>query len=253
MCRAGRRRTSRGAVWLAKLTERGLLRPSFVPPKEIRQLRDYTRLRTDLTRERTRHWARGGEAARGRADQGVLGGVQAGPDLGAGGMIEALIAGQRDPRALAELARGPLRAKRAALREALNGQFDDHHGELARILLDQIDGLSTQIDQLDFSIGKLIAAIPAAQPPAPGDGHSGDSHRGDGGLGHAHGQPGGRSRRWSASRNVIVWCLLADPTARYHDLGADYHDTKADEGRRVRSHVRKLEALGFTVTLTEAA
>jgi transposase len=46
------------AVWLAKLTERGMLRPSFVPPAEIRQLRDYTRLRTDLTRERTRHWQR---------------------------------------------------------------------------------------------------------------------------------------------------------------------------------------------------
>jgi Transposase len=46
------------AVWLAKLTEKGLLRPSFVPPAEIRRLRDYTRLREDLTRERTRHWQR---------------------------------------------------------------------------------------------------------------------------------------------------------------------------------------------------
>jgi transposase len=55
----GRPKTDKlDAVWLAKLTERGMLRPSFVPPAEIRQLRDYTRLRTDLTRERTRHWSR---------------------------------------------------------------------------------------------------------------------------------------------------------------------------------------------------
>jgi transposase len=55
----GRPKTDKlDAVWLAKLTERGMLRPSFVPPAEIRQLRDYTRLRTDLTRERTRHYSR---------------------------------------------------------------------------------------------------------------------------------------------------------------------------------------------------
>jgi transposase len=54
----GRPKTDNLAVWQAKLTERGMLRPSFVPPAEIRQLRDYTRLRTDLTRERTRYWQR---------------------------------------------------------------------------------------------------------------------------------------------------------------------------------------------------
>ncbi len=55
----GRPKTDKlDAVWLAKLTERGMLRPSFVPPAEIRQLRDYARLRTDLTRERVRHWQR---------------------------------------------------------------------------------------------------------------------------------------------------------------------------------------------------
>ena len=63
-------------VWQAKLTERGMLRPSFVPPAEIRRLRDYTRLRTDLTRERTRHWSRPGEAAGGRAELGHGGGQQ---------------------------------------------------------------------------------------------------------------------------------------------------------------------------------
>ena len=71
------------AVWLAKLTEKGMLRPSFVPPAPIRQLRDYTRLRVDLTRERARYWQRHGEAARRRADQGVGGGVEDGFDVGA--------------------------------------------------------------------------------------------------------------------------------------------------------------------------
>ena len=61
-------------------------------------------------------------------------------------MIEALIAGQRDPAKLAGLARGRMKAKRAALIEALTGRFDDHHGELARILLDQIDTLTAQIE-----------------------------------------------------------------------------------------------------------
>jgi hypothetical protein len=58
-----------------------------------------------------------------------------------------------------------MRGKKAALAEALTGQFDDCHAELARMLLDQIDGLTTQIEQLDFRIGQLIAAIPPPRPP----------------------------------------------------------------------------------------
>ena len=83
--------------------------------------------------------------------------------LSARAMIEALIAGQRNPRALADLAVGRLRPKRAALAAALEGRFEPHHGELARILLDQIDALTGQIDQLTARITELIAALPAAQ------------------------------------------------------------------------------------------
>src|SRR5204863_3191941 len=83
--------------------------------------------------------------------------------LSARDMIEALIAGERDPRKLADLARGKMKAKRAALIEALTGRFDDHHAELARMLLDQIDALSAQIGKLTTRIEELIAAIPAAQ------------------------------------------------------------------------------------------
>lgn len=87
-------------------------------------------------------------------------------------MIEALIAGQRDPLVLADLARGRLRVKHAALVQALTGRFDDHHGELARVLLDQIDALTGQIEHLSTRIAQIIAAIPAAQGVDP-DGTTG--------------------------------------------------------------------------------
>jgi transposase len=78
-------------------------------------------------------------------------------------MIEALIAGERSPAVLADLAIGKMKAKRAALTEALTGRFDQHHAELARMLLDQIDALTAHIDALDGRIEELIAAMPAAR------------------------------------------------------------------------------------------
>ena len=88
-------------------------------------------------------------------------------------MIEALIAGEHDPHVLAALAKGRLRVKHVALVEALTGRFDDHHGELARILLDQIDALSAQITTLTARIDEAISAIPAAQAPDLGTGSDG--------------------------------------------------------------------------------
>jgi transposase len=150
------------AVWLAKLTERGMLRPSFVPPAEIRQLRDYARLRTDLTRERTRHYSRLEKLLEDALIK--VSAVASKLDtLSVRDMLEALIGGERDPQVLAGLARGRMKAKHAALIEALTGRFDDHHAELARMLLDQIDALSAQIGKLTTRIEELIAAIPAAQ------------------------------------------------------------------------------------------
>ena len=81
-------------------------------------------------------------------------------------MIEALIAGERNPRQLAGLARGKMRPKYAALVEALDGQFDEHHAELARMLLDQIDALTVQIGTLTTRIEQLLAAMP--DEPKPG-------------------------------------------------------------------------------------
>jgi transposase len=100
-------------------------------------------------------------------------------------MLEALIAGQRDPKVLAGLARGRLRVKHAALVEALTGRLGDHHARLARMLLDQVDGLTSQIEALTGLIEEAIAAIPAALPPpvdpedrsGPGDGAPGPASR----------------------------------------------------------------------------
>ncbi len=135
-----------------------------MPPAQIRQLRDYTRLRVDLTRERTRYWQRLEKLLEDALIK--VSAVASKLDtLSVRDMIEALIAGERDPRRLADLARGRMKAKRAALIEALTGRFDDHHGELARMLLDQIDALTAQIAPSPPGSSDLIAG---ADPRRPG-------------------------------------------------------------------------------------
>ncbi len=341
----GRPKTDKlDAVWLAKLTERGMLRPSFVPPAEIRQLRDDTRLRLDLPRDRSRHAQRIEKLLE---DALIKLSTVATDIMGKSGraMLEALIAGQRDPGVLAGLASGRMKAKHAALVQALTGRFDDHHAELARLLLDQYDALTAQIDRLTTRIEALIAASPAAQGvsadgttgPDAGTGpdaavlaaiqrldeipgiarhtaqvilaelgldmgvfptpaqlvswaklcprtiQSGAKHRvGTTGKGNPYlkgilGEAaaaaaktdtflGERYRRIVKRRGklkalvavarsilVIIWHLLADPAARSHDLGAGYWADRIDNTKKTRNHIRQLQALGFTVTLTPAA
>ena len=112
-------------------------------------------------------------------------------------MIEALIGGQRDPKVLAGLARGRMKTKRSALIAALNGRFDDHHAELAQMLLDQIDTLSTQIDTLSARIDELLVALPDAGPadprpdgPTPGPSIDTVSHAALGAVGRLDEIPG---------------------------------------------------------------
>jgi transposase len=309
-------------------------------------------MRSDLTVERTRYWLRMEKLL----EDSLIKVTAVSSRLTTASirdMIEALIAKERDPRVLAELARGRMRAKIPALVEALTGRFDDHHAELATMLLAQIDGLDTQIAKLTTRIEQLLEDLPAAQAqrdPDDSDVHAGPDDHLEGaaiseralsaverlddipgispavahailaevGLdmkrfptaGHlvswaklsprtiqsgAKNPTGGRTGKGNpylkgvlgqaaavASRTdsflgeryrrivkrrgklkalvavarsvlVIIWHLLADPATRYFDLGADYHANRVDKDKKIRTHVRQLEALGLTVTLTSAA
>ena len=153
----GRPKTDRlDAVWLAKVVERGMCRPSLVHPKPIRQLRDVTRYRRSLVREQTREKQRLEkilEDAQIKLDSVIS-------DLhGVSGrqMLQALIDGQRDPKLLAELARTRMRRKIPQLREALTGHFDDHHAFICATMLRRIDALAADIAELDARIEQMIA------------------------------------------------------------------------------------------------
>jgi transposase len=158
----GRPKTDKhDAMWLARLTEWGMLRPCFVPPAPIRALRDYTRARTDYVRERTRCYQRLEKLLEGALIK--LSSVASKLTTeSAKDMVRAMIAGERDPHVLAGLARTRMKARHAALVEALTGMFADHHAELAQLLLDQIAFLDTRIARLTLLIEEQIDTIPAA-------------------------------------------------------------------------------------------
>jgi transposase len=237
-------------------------------------------------------------------------------------MLAALIAGERDPKALAQLARTRLRAKLGLLEEAFSGHFTDHHGFLLAKMLDRVDAVSADIATLEAKIDQEIAPFAAAADRldeitgvgrtaaqviiaeigtdmgrfptpghlaswakfAPGVKESAGKKKGKGTTGH--GNPylarvlgeaavaagrtntflGERYRRIARRRGtkkaivavgrsilIIIWHLLSDPTARFHDLGPGFYDTRIDADRRKRNHVRQLEALGYKVTLQPAA
>ncbi len=152
----GRKTDVSDAVWLCQLAEAGLLRASFVPPKPIRALRNLTRYRKTQIQERQREANRLHKALE---DTGIKLDCVATDILGKSGraMLAALIDGTTDPEVLAELARGRLRAKLPALKEALEGRFDRIHGLWIGAILAtsstsfdaQIDGLSDAIDGAD--------------------------------------------------------------------------------------------------------
>jgi transposase len=341
---SGRPKTDRlDAQWLARLTENGMLRPSFVPPAEIRVLRGYTRARTHLTQDRTRCWQRLEKLL----EDALIKVSAVASKLNtrsAQDMIRALIDGQRDPQVLAGLARTRMKARHAALVEALTGMFADHHAELAQLLLDQIAFLDTRIARLTLLIEEQIDTIPAAWGADPdgvtgtGAGTSPDAAalpavmrldeipgisadlacsiiaetgldmtrfptpahlvswaglcprtlqsgprtrhgKGQGNtylrgylgqaatgaartatfLGERHARI---ARRRGAARAqvavarsilVIIWHLLNDRGARFRDLGPGHYESTIDTTRKARSHIRQLQALGYTVTLTPAA
>ena len=151
----GRKTDVSDATWLAQLGAHGLVRGSFVPPEPIRQLRDLTRARTAITRERGREAQRLEKLLE---DAGIKLSAVASDILGVSGrqMLEALIAGNHDPASMADLAKRRLRSKIPELTEALTGRFSEHHAFLARVHLDLIDRHTDAIDTLTARIEVMI-------------------------------------------------------------------------------------------------
>lgn len=156
----GRKTDVKDSQWLARLLEVGLLRGSFLPPDDIRQIRDLTRYQTKLTEERSREKQR---LLKILEAAGIKLDVVASDTFGVSGrsMLDALVAGERDPVVLAGLARGVLRNKTDDLRLALSGRFTTHHGQLIGFHLARLDHFDQVIGQVREEIG---------HPGAPGTG-----------------------------------------------------------------------------------
>jgi transposase len=172
----GRPKTDKlDCIWLCKLNERGMLRPSFVPPEEIRDLRALTRLRATLTRECSRHKQRTEKILE---DALIKVSAVVSDLFGMSGraMLRALVAGERDPKVLAGLALGRLRPKQAQLAEALTGRFRDVHAYEIGLLLGLIDTLETRITELDRKIETHLAALPGVPPACTRCGLIGGGH-----------------------------------------------------------------------------
>lgn len=153
----GRKSDVLDAEWLAELLEHGLLRGSFVPPHAIRELRDLTRYRKRMIQTHTSECQR---IQKTLEDAGIKLDSVASDVLGVSGraMLAALVAGERDPAVLAEMARGPLRRKIPALRQALRGRFNDHHALMIGLALEHTAHLEATIARLDEQVDTLFAS-----------------------------------------------------------------------------------------------
>jgi transposase len=151
----GRKTDVRDCEWIAELLEHGLLRGSFVPPPPIRELRDLTRYRKALIQDRTREANRLHKVLE---DAGIKLATVATDILGVSGraMLEALMKGTTDPEVLTNLARGKLRAKLPALRQALTGRFRTHHAFLVGQLLAHLDYQDEAINTLSERIEEML-------------------------------------------------------------------------------------------------
>jgi transposase len=158
----GRKTDVGDAAWLCELLECGLLRGSFVPPPQIRELRDLVRYRKRLIQA---HSAECQRIQKTLEDAGIKLDSVAADVLGVSGraMLAALVGGERDPQVLAELARGRLRAKLPQLRQALRGRFGEHHALLVGLALDHLEHLEAAIARLDARVDEVIAPFAVAR------------------------------------------------------------------------------------------
>jgi len=156
----GRKTDVKDAEWICQLVEHGLVRASFVPPRDIRELRDLTRYRKALIQERTREVQRLDKILQ---DAGVKLSSVASEVIGASGraMLAGLVEGTHDPAVLADLAKGRLRKKLPQLREALEGRFRAHHALIVGELLAHIEYLEEAIERLSQEVERRIAPFAA--------------------------------------------------------------------------------------------
>jgi transposase len=315
----GHKSDVRDSAWIAQLLEWGLLRGSLVPPPPIRDLRELTRYRKHQIQDRTREVNR---LHRVLEDAGIKLSSVATDVMGASGraMLEALLHGTTDAAVLADLARGKLRKKLPALRQALAGRFRPHHGFLLGQILSKIDFLDETIATLTEEIDRVVvpfeatlanldtipgvnrkgavsllaesggdmqrfataahfcswAAICPGQHESAGKRRSGRMRQGNRylrgtliecGLAATRAQGTAlqaryyRVKRHRGHKKAVVatghqileiaFYILRDGVT-YQELGADYFDRRHRE-RAIRRHVRHLEALGYKVTLDDAA
>ena len=157
----GRKTDVADAIWGASLLEHGLVRPSFIPPEPFRALRDLTRYRKSVIEERARESQRLHKVLE---DAGVKLSSVASSVLTKSGreMIDALIGGQRDPEALAEMAKGRMRSKIPQLRDAMAGRFNEHHALLCQAMLARIDQADATVEVLGARIEELLGPYEAA-------------------------------------------------------------------------------------------
>lgn len=151
----GRKTDVKDSQWIAELLQHGLLKPSFVPDKPVRQLRDLTRQRVQLIRQKVQV---GNRIQKTLEDANIKLGSVASDVLGASGraMLRAIIGGEVDPLTLADLARQRLRAKIPQLQEALYGEIQDHHRFLLGMLMEQVEFLEGQISKLTSRIAEVL-------------------------------------------------------------------------------------------------
>ncbi|WP_423783136.1 IS110 family transposase, partial [Ferrimicrobium acidiphilum] len=314
----GRKTDLADAEWLADVAAHGMVRPSFVPPPEIRELRELTRYRKTQVDARAREIQRLEKVLQ---DAGIKLTSVASAVWSASSreIIEALIAGERDPAVLAQMAKSRMRAKIPQLEEALYGHFGAHHAFVAAQIIDHIDYLDSAIGALTQEICErllpfesavaLVASIPGISTitaqviiaetggdmsrfptaahlcawagVAPASYESAGKRRP---AGTRHGSPwlkrtiveaaraAARSkgtyfsaqysriaRRRGPNKAVVavansmlnvVWYLLTNGEL-YQDLGANYFESHDDPEAQVKRLSRRIEALGFEVTVTE--
>lgn len=313
----GHKTDIKDSQWIAQLLSHGLLKASFIPPKPIRDLRDLVRSRKSLVQERTRAINRLQKVLE---TANIKLSSVASDVLGKSGrdMLEAMLAGVGDAESLADLARGRLRAKLPALREALDGRVEDTHRILLRHLLEQIDFVQGQLDRLSEEIeqqlgpyeelitrllqipglGRLAAATVLAELGSDMSCFPSAKHLASwAGVAPGNKQSGGKRLRAATTKGnthlravlaEVVWVIshTSDSylSAQYHRLahrigkkraivavshsvlsiiyhmlrtGQDYHDLgphffeTLDTTRQRDTAVRRLEALGYKVTLEE--